>query len=62
MITGWQDVDNKQYCFKNDGLMASGKWLEIGGKWYYFYADGSLAVSTKIEEYEVDENGARKTK
>lgn len=34
----------------------------LDGKWYYFYADGSLARSVKIDEYEVDENGVRKAK
>jgi glucan-binding YG repeat protein len=40
--------------------MAAGKWLQIGGKWYYFYADGKLAVNTTIEWYTVGEDGARK--
>lgn len=42
--------------------MVSGKWLQINGKWYYFYTDGSLAVSTKIGKYKVDENVMRVTK
>ena len=48
-----------QYYFTTDGIMVAGKWLEIEGKWYYFNANGSLARSTKISEYEVDENGVR---
>ena len=59
---GWLDISDKRYCFTKDGLMVSGKWLEIDGKWYYFYADGALAKSTKVDGYEVDENGVRKTK
>ncbi|WP_180951076.1 S-layer homology domain-containing protein [Marasmitruncus massiliensis] len=66
MLVGWWDLgangSNKTYYFTKDGLMVSGKWLEIDGKWYYFYTDGSLARSTKIDEYEVDENGVRKIK
>lgn len=31
------------------------------GKWYYYNADGTLARSRKIDGYEVDENGVRKT-
>lgn len=38
-------------------------WAENdSGRWYYFYADGSLARNTKIDGYEVDENGLRKSK
>lgn len=66
MLVGWWDIgangSNKTYYFTKDGLMVSGKWLEIDGKWYYFYTDGSLARSTKIDGYEVDKNGVRKTK
>jgi len=65
-ITGWKDIgangSNKTYYFTKAGLMVSGKWLEIDGKWYYFYTDGSLARNTKIDGYEVDKNGVRKTK
>ena len=59
---GWLDISNKRYYFTKDGLMVFGKWLEIGGKWYYFNADGSLAKNTKVDGYEVDKNGVRKTK
>ncbi|WP_198142871.1 S-layer homology domain-containing protein [Syntrophomonas zehnderi] len=58
---GWLDTSNKRYYFTKDG-MVSGKWLELDGKWYYFYADGSLARNTKVDGYEVDKNGVRKTK
>jgi hypothetical protein len=64
-LTGWWNIGSgeakKTYYFTTDGIMVSGKWLQIDGKWYYFYADGALAVSTKIDGYEVDENGTRKT-
>lgn len=66
MLAGWWDLgangSNKTYYFTKDGLMVSGKWLEIDGKWYYFYTDGSLARSAKIDGYEVDANGMRKAK
>ena len=66
LLVGWWDIgangNNKRYYFDTYGNMVSGKWLQIDGKWYYFYADGSLARSVKIDEYEVDENGVRKAK
>lgn len=66
MLVGLLDIgadgNNKIYYFNEDGIMVSGKWLRIDGKWYYFYANGSLSRSTKIDNYEVDENGVRKTK
>lgn len=66
LLVGWWDIgangNNKRYYFDTYGNMISGKWLQIDGKWYYFNADGSLAKNTKIDGYEVDENGVRKTK
>ena len=66
MLVGFWDLgangNNKTYYFDTYGNMVTGKWLQIDGKWYYFNADGSLARSTKIDGYEVDENGVRKTK
>ncbi len=62
ILTGnWlTDIDTRYY-FDTDGVMAAGRWLQIGGKWYYFNADGTLAKSTKVDGYELDENGVRKT-
>jgi uncharacterized repeat protein (TIGR02543 family) len=64
MLVGWwnigSDSTQKTYYFDASGNMVSDKWLQIDDKWYYFYADGSLARSTNIDGYEVDENGARK--
>lgn len=59
---GWLEISDKRYYFTKDGLMVSGKWLEIDSKWYYINTDGSLAKSTKVDGYEIDENGVRKTK
>jgi hypothetical protein len=65
-LSGWQTISSKaykkQYYFDVNTVMVCGKWLKIEGKWYYFHADGSLAVSTTINGYEVDENGVRKEK
>lgn len=65
-LVGWQDISRgdskKTYYFAEDGIMASGKWLQIDAKWYYFNADGSLARNTKVDGYDVDENGIRKEK
>ncbi len=61
-VIGWLTEGNTKYYFTSDGIMVSGKWHQIDGNWYYFYADGSLAKSTKVDGYEVDENGARKMK
>lgn len=61
-IVGWLDVNDKRYYFTKGGLMVSGKWLQIDGKWYYFYPNGPLAKNTKVDGYEIDGNGVRKTK
>lgn len=42
--------------------MEYGGWKQIGGKWYYFYPDGSMAADTKIDGYEIGRDGARKDK
>lgn len=59
-VNGWFTDGNVKYYFTPNGVMVSGKWLQIEGKWYYFNDDGSLAVNTKVSGYEVDENGVRK--
>lgn len=48
----------KVYYFA-DGTQVN-NWKKIDGKWYYFYADGAMAVNTKIGNYEIGTDGARK--
>lgn len=52
---GWVLNDAGKYLYYKDGNMISGKWLQIEGKWYYFYADGSLAKATKVDGYNIKE-------
>lgn len=63
---GWlhlkTDGEEKIYYLNKEGLLESGKWVKIDGKWYYFYPDGTLAVNTQIDGYEVDSKGVRKEK
>jgi uncharacterized repeat protein (TIGR02543 family) len=61
VLTGWQTIEDIKYYFDNYGNRISGKWHQIEGKWYYFNINGSLAVSTTIEGFEVDEDGVRKS-
>lgn len=64
-LTGFRELgingNNKTYYFAEDGIMAAGKWLQIDGRWYYLNAEGCLEKSTRVGEYEVDENGVWKT-
>ncbi|WP_277406762.1 S-layer homology domain-containing protein [Lacrimispora xylanisolvens] len=59
-VTDWQTINDVTYFFDGNGILVSGRWIEIQGKWYYFNTDGSLARSTKVDDYEVDEKGVRK--
>lgn len=38
------------------GAMSTG-WYQVGGKWYYSYASGVLAVNTTVGGYTVNGNG-----
>ncbi len=58
---GWVLDDGGQYQYYKEGKVLTG-WWEIDGKWYYFNTNGSLARNTKIDGYEIDENGVRKAK
>ena len=56
------DGEERDYYLNKEGLLESGKWVKIDGKWYYFYPDGTLAVNTEIDGYKVDGKGVRKEK
>ena len=61
---GWLNLkvegEERIYYLNREGLLESGKWVKIDGKWYYFYPDGTLAVNTEIDGYKVDGKGVRK--
>ena len=63
---GWlnlkADGEERLYYLNKEGLLESGKWVNIDGKWYYFYPDGTLAVNTEIDGYKVDSKGVREEK
>lgn len=60
-ITGWLMVSETDitYYLDENGLMVSGKWIQIGGNWYYFYTDGKMARSTIIDGHKIDNAGIR---
>ena len=46
-VKGWLSEDQKWYWLdKVTGIMFAGDWKQINGKWYYFYADGTMSVNT----------------
>ena len=63
---GWlnlkADGEERLYYLNKEGLLESGKWVNIDGKWYYFYPDGTLALNTEIDGYKVDSKGVREEK
>ena len=47
---------------KHDGTFGrafDNGWNNIGGKYYYFYADGKMAANCDVDGYHVDSNGVR---
>ena len=60
-VKGLLSDDQKWYWLdKTTGMMFAGGWKQIDGKWYYFYADGTMAVNTTINGYTIGSDGARK--
>lgn len=57
MCTGWITVNDKRYYLNSSGAMVEG-WYKVGDGYYYFYpGDGSMAVNTKIDGFQLDANG-----
>ena len=57
-VTGWLQDGEKWYWLDENGWMFYGGWKSIDGKWYYFYADGSMAVNTQIDDRNIGTDGA----
>lgn len=60
MATGWRHFSNNAWYYFNpqNGTMVTEKWVTENGKSYYMQKDGTMAVSTVINDtYQVDENG-----
>lgn len=53
---GWEEIDGKWYAFDEDGYMRTG-WFQDGDHWYYLNTDGSMAVNTKVDGYQLGEDG-----
>ena len=59
-VKGRLSDDQKWYWLdKTTGMMFTGGWKQIDGKWYYFYTDGTMAVNTTIDGYIIGSDGAR---
>ncbi|WP_101877100.1 N-acetylmuramoyl-L-alanine amidase family protein [Lachnoclostridium edouardi] len=57
MCRGWITVNDKRYYLNSSGAMVEG-WYKVGDGYYYFYpGDGSMAVNTKIDGFQLDANG-----
>ena len=41
-----------------EGMMAKSGWRCIGGVWYYFWSDGTMAANTRVNGYYVNSSGA----
>ena len=48
MVTGFYEIDGKDYYFSKSGAMATG-WKKISKKWYYFKKSGVMAKNEKIK-------------
>jgi hypothetical protein len=59
MKTGWYKESGKTYFLEPDGMMAAGRWVQINDNWYYFYADGKMAVNTVVDGFRIDLNGVK---
>lgn len=56
MLKGWITRNGYTYYTGEDGVMVTG-WQKIDRLWRYFNQDGTMAVNTVIDGYQVNEDG-----
>ena len=52
----WEHIDGKWYYFDYKGYMCTG-WIQVKGKDYLLYSDGSMAHDCELYGYRFDSNG-----
>ena len=58
VATGWTKINKEWYYFQPSGAMVHGEWKQIDGHYFYFDAEGKMAVNTTIENSYVGPDGA----
>lgn len=54
---GWVEEDGSFVFYDADGYRETNTWKKREGNWYYLDEDGTPAVSQRIDDFYVDENG-----
>lgn len=60
-VQGFQRNDSGEWMYYRNGVAVTG-WQQIGEKWYYFLPEGSMAVNTRIDGYDIGPDGTWKEK
>ena len=55
---GWTQNEAGGWLYYENNKPVTG-WKQLESKWYYFYADGSMAANTEIDGYQIGPDGAR---
>ena len=51
MQKGFVLIDNKTYCFGNDGRLYRSTWITVGEDKYYAKSDGTMAKDETITKW-----------
>lgn len=55
--SGWKYVNNNWYRFDSTGVMQTGWYNDVNGKWYYLNTDGTMAHDCYIGSYKLGPDG-----